>query len=94
MALNLGRTRNDIAGSQDSLLNSIKLEKTALPKFTGKNAAELNSLAQFIEEKLTKSSNYSKDLTSANADATLEHMHDALLKLKEASDTDDTAQYG
>lgn len=45
MALNLGRMRGDNTGSQDTILNSIKPQKTAFPRFTGKNADELNTLA-------------------------------------------------
>ncbi len=93
MAFNLGRSRSDIAGSQDSSLNSIKPNGVALPKFTGKNANELNSLATFIEEKINTYYEYNKGITSAGIDATLERLHEALLKLKEASDTDNSNQY-
>lgn len=93
MALNLGRMRGDNTGSQDTILNSIKPQKTAFPHFTGKNADELNALAQFIEDKIASANEYGKDLTSKNVDTTLERMHTLMLKLKDASDSDNTTAY-
>lgn len=93
MALNLGRMRGDNTGSQDTILNSIKPQKTAIPRFTGKNADELNALAQFIEDKIASANEYGKDLTSKNVDTTLERMHTLMLKLKDASDSDNTTAY-
>ena len=93
MALNLGRMRGDNTGSQDTILNSIKPQKTAFPRFTGKNADELNTLAQFIEDKIASANEYGKDLTSKNVDTTLERMHTLMLKLKDASDSDNTTAY-
>lgn len=86
--LNLGRARGDNAGSQNATLNSVKPAKAAFPKFTGKNAAELNALAQFIEDKFTNAHDFSRDIASKEVDTTLERLHTAMLKLKEASDTD------
>jgi hypothetical protein len=88
MAFNLGRSRSDITGSQNSGLNTIKPVSVALPKFTGKNANELNSLVAFIEEKINTIYDYNKGITSVNVDTTLERLNTALIKLKEASDSD------
>lgn len=93
MALNLGRSRSDNPGSQNTILNTIKPGKVAMPKFTGKNASELNALAQFIEDKFNSGHLYDKDLTSSNVDTTLERLHTTFLKLKDASDADNQTAY-
>ena len=93
MAVNLGRSRGDNTGSQNATLNSVKAQKVAFPKFSGKNASELNALAQFIEDKFNANHEFSRDITSKNVDTTLERLHTAMLKLKEASDSDNETAY-